>query len=69
MRAATKVSHSKCAFMDAVPAIKQPQHSLTSQRPKTLKSWDEECMNLAVEAMKENICTICEVAVIYKVPK
>ena len=69
MRAVTKVAHSKCSSTDVAPPQRQCDRTTISQRPKHLKSWSDESMQLAVEALKKNKYTIREAAVAYNEPK
>ena len=69
MRAATKVAHSESTSTDVAPPQRQCGCTTISQRSKHLKSWSEESMQLALEALMENKYTICEAAAAYNVPK
>ena len=67
MRATTKVAHSK-SVSAALPSQGCERHQVP-QRPQHLKSWSEDAMSLAVEAVKEKKYTIREAAVAYNIPR
>ena len=68
MRAAHKVAHSKRGHVEAASS-KQLPPSRALHRPVTLKSWDEQSMQRAVEAVTERRCSIREAALTFQVPK
>ena len=69
MRAATKVAHSKCTSTDVAPPQRRFDRTTISQHSKHLKSWSEESVQLAAEALKKNKYTIREAVVAYNVSK